>query len=88
MAVSAVEAGDRMPAVKNVGEPYEGEPHVRFDGGELETGLHHGWREWAPGGNAGNERRHLPCRYRASSLPYRRLGQYSLGGHGITSAIC
>jgi hypothetical protein len=26
-----------MPAVKNVGEPYEGEPHVRFDGGELET---------------------------------------------------
>jgi hypothetical protein len=26
-----------MPAVKNVGEPYEGEPHVRIDGGELET---------------------------------------------------
>ena len=26
-----------MPAVKNVGEPDEGEPHVRFDGGGLET---------------------------------------------------
>ena len=27
-----------MPAVNNVGEPYAGEPHARFDGRGLETG--------------------------------------------------
>jgi len=27
-----------MPVVKGVGKPDEGEPHVRIDGGELETG--------------------------------------------------
>jgi len=27
-----------MPLVKDVGKPDEGEPHVRIDGGELETG--------------------------------------------------
>src|SRR5712691_4528834 len=26
-----------MPAVKDVGEPWEGEPHARFDGGREET---------------------------------------------------
>jgi len=26
-----------MPAVKDVGEPCEGEPHARFDGGREET---------------------------------------------------
>jgi hypothetical protein len=44
-------------------------------GGSWKEGLHHGWREWAPGGNDGDERRHLPNSYRASSLPYRLLRQ-------------
>ena len=30
------QGGSRMPAVKDVGEPCAGEPHARFDGGELE----------------------------------------------------
>jgi hypothetical protein len=28
-----------MPAVKDVGEPCEGEPHARFDGGREESGI-------------------------------------------------
>jgi len=61
-----------MPSVKNVGEPYEGKPHVRFDGGELETGYCPGVWNWALVGHGRDVRHHLPLiGHRASSLPYR-----------------
>ena len=65
----ALAGPDRIPSVKGVGEPDEGEPHVRFDGGELEeeraTIVESGRpREARPRASASPTARHL-----ASSLP-------------------
>ncbi len=43
----------RTPPVKGVGEPCAGEPHARFDGGELEKECCYGSRSRRPSGNRG-----------------------------------
>ena len=67
-----------MPAVNDVGKPYAGEPHARFNGRELETeqrsGQGHEVKD--PRGNpavTGGSRPTVDPRHRASSRPYPGL---------------
>ena len=68
-----------MPAVKDVGEPGAGEPHARFDGGELEkepaTAADHGGPRETEGPEPSNaysrSPRQLPTR------PLLRITEFS-----------
>ena len=63
----------RTPQVKDVGEPGAGEPHARFDGGELEKVLAMAADHGGPRETEGPEPGTPTARYLASSLP--DLGQ-------------
>jgi transposase len=64
-----------MPTVKDVGEPCEGEPHARFDGGREETNASRSTRT-TPGASRLPDRSPPPtCTRRSTSPPARVIAE-------------